>query len=193
MKPPRRYKRPTPESLAAGALYYLSRYAASEAGLRRVLENKIRRAALRDEALAADASTQSALRAAIDRIVETHKRTGVINDKAFAEMKVHSLRRSGGSTRRITQKLAQKGIDKDLIEDALHPEDPDLSPAQAEEAAARAFAKKRAFGPYRKAHPQSSDDPLLKAKRDTKEVAALARAGFSFDVAKKVLAVEIEE
>ncbi len=168
--------RPTPERLANSALYYLSRYAASEASLRRVLENRIRRAAMRDEAFAKDEAAHKELAAAIDKIVETHKRSGALNDAAFAETKLHSLRRAGRSARRITQHLAHKGVKSEVIEAALA-EDED----GAEMKAALALARRRGLGPHRKGG--ASEDRAVKAK----ETAAMARAGFSFDIIKKVL------
>jgi SOS response regulatory protein OraA/RecX len=72
--PRRTFKKPTPERLANAALYYLSRYAASEASLRRVLENRVRRAAMRDEAFAADREAQAALP---PRLTKSWKSTNV--------------------------------------------------------------------------------------------------------------------
>ncbi len=177
MTAPRRpFKKPTPERLANVALYYLSRYAASEASLRRVLQNRVRRAAMRDEAFASDREAQAALAAAIEKIVEGHKLSGVLNDTAYAEMKVGSLRRAGRSARRIAQHLTQKGVKSGVIEEALAGDEDG-----AELKAAQAFAKRRGLGSYRKGG--ASED--WKAK--SKETASMARAGFSFDVIKKVL------
>lgn len=183
-------KLPTPERLANAALHYLARYAASEASLRRVLDNKIRRAAMRDEAFAADHDKQKKLRDSIDKIVEAHKRTGAINDAAFAETKVRSLRRVGRSARRIEQSLTQKGVKKADIQNALSPEEGEDA-HEAELRAAMALARRRAVGPYRK--KPRSNDPQEAMKEKAKEVATLARAGFSFDIIKKVFNESIEE
>ncbi len=184
--PRRKLKKPTPERLANVALHYLSRYAASEASLRRVLENRVRRAAMRDEAFAADKQAQAALAEAIENIVEKHKRAGSLNDKAYAETKVASLRRAGRSARRIAQQLAQKGVKADLIKAALAPEDGTDS-QEVELKAARALARRRGLGPYRKGGA-SADRAVI-----AKEVAALARAGFSFDTIKDVLGAGPED
>lgn len=187
MPPPRRKtKKPTPERLANVALHYLSRYAASEASLRRVLENRVRRAVMADETFAADAEAQASLAQGIDKIIETHKRTGVLNDQAFAEMKVSSLRRAGRSARRITQQLAQKGVKGEVIEAALEPEE-GVDAQEAELKAAQAYARRRGLGPFRKGGP--SEDRAIKAK----EIASMARAGFSFDTAKKILGAGPED
>lgn len=181
----RKPKIPTARSLTNVALYYLQRFATSEAGLRRVLENRIRRAAMANDDFAADKVAQENLKQIIASIVEQHKKTGVINDKAFAEMKVNSLRRGGGSARRISQKLQQKGLAKNVIAAALQPEDEE--PQDVELQAALVFAKRRGLGKWRKKPPAE--------KQEQKDFAALMRAGFSFDVAKLVLgsAADIEE
>lgn len=177
-------KIPTPTSLANAALHYLSRYAASEASLRRVLENKIRRAAMQHAEFAADADRQRLLRGEIDKLVEQHKRTGAINDAAFADAKVHSLRRQGRSGRLIKQKLAVKGLSSQIVEAALEAYNDGAEPADVELAAARAFAKKKKLGPY---GARAAD---FEKKR--KEIAALARGGFSMDIIRRVLDVPEE-
>jgi len=182
----RKPKKPTPERLANSALYYLGRYAASEASLRRVLENRVRRAIMADPVLAADEEARAALAAAIDKIIETHKRTGVLNDAAYAEMKVSSMRRAGRSAKRITQSLTQKGIKGELIEAALVPEEGEDA-QDIELKAARSYAKRRGIGPFRKGGP--SEDRAIKAK----EIASMARAGFSFDTAKQILGAGPED
>lgn len=182
---PKKRKLPTPERLAAAALRYLEKFAASEASLRRVLQNRLRRACLDDEAFAADTARQAALAEAIEKIVAQHKRSGVINDASFAEMKVRSLRRSGASARRIVQKLGQKGVASPLISQAVdaHQEE---EGEDTERAAARVFARKRALGPYRRAD-RWPDEPAARQVLNRKDSAALARAGFSYDVIAAIL------
>lgn len=181
----RSFKKPTPERLANIALYYLSRYAASEASLRRVLENRVRRAALRDEAFAADQAAQAQAASAIESIIEKHKKLGALNDQLYAETKVHSLRRAGRSARRISQELAHKGVAKEIVEKTFLAEGEENEGAELK--AAHAFARRRGLGPYRKGG--ASEDRGVR----TKEIASLARAGFSFDTAKEVLGAELEE
>ncbi|MDX9688948.1 MAG: regulatory protein RecX [Proteobacteria bacterium] len=188
----RKYRKPTPERLANIALYYLSRYAASEASLRRVLENRIRRAAMADEFFAADKEAHQALRQAIDRIVETHKTSGAINDAAFAETKVRSLRRAGGSARKITEKLRQKGVSAQHIEKALV-EDEAGDPAELEAEAATAFARKRRLGPYRSVSKEQGLDEAGLRSLKAKEFAAMMRAGFAYDVAASVLKTSLAD
>ncbi len=185
----KRIKIPTPDYLANVALYYLSRYAASEASLRRVLENRMRHAAMVHPDFAADHAKQEELKKSIAKIIDQHKKTGAVNDEAFASMKVSSLRRSGRSARRITEKLRLKGIAPSLIEKALEPEE-GASNEDEELKAARAFAKHRGLGPYRRTStgPQRATPQELKSK----DFATLARAGFGFDTVKEVMGGEAE-
>ncbi|MDR3425471.1 MAG: regulatory protein RecX [Alphaproteobacteria bacterium] len=172
-------KPPTPQSLANAALQYLGRFAASEASLRRVLENRLRRAALRNPAFAADAAAQKALREAIEHIVEAHKRNGVIDDAAFAETKINSLRRQGRSRRAIEQKLAAKGLVKGIVATALDRHADGATAEEVEFKAALALARRRRLGPFGKTTPDET--------RRRKEFATLARAGFSSTIARRVL------
>ena len=174
---------PTPESLAKTAFSYLGRYAASEGSLRRVLQNRIRRASLSNPVLAKDVAAQKTLRNAIETIIEKHRKLGVLNDASYAAMKAGSLRREGRSRRFIQQKLALKGVGAKLAEVALAEIDSEAGP-EAELKAARAFAKRRKLGPFRAG---ITDDD-----RRRKDLAVLARAGFSFGIAQKALGTNFE-
>jgi regulatory protein len=176
-------KVPTAGSLLNSATYYLSRYAASEQSLRRVLQNKIRRASVQNPAFAQDVTAKDGLNSAIERIIEQHRKSGVLNDQAFAEVKTRSLRRAGRSRRAIQQTLGMKGLKADVIAGALVKNDAEDEDSEggsrAELKAATALARKRRFGPFRtgEANPD----------RQRKDLAAMARAGFSLDTARKVL------
>jgi regulatory protein len=185
MKLPRKPKPLTPDRMANIAVYYLQRFAASEESLRRVLQNRMRRAALRDPVFAADFDKQKKLHLVIETIIEKHVKSGALNDKAYAEVKTLSLRRAGRSRRAIQQKLGQKGVKRDLITRALDEYDGDNDPEEIELKAAQSLARRRRFGPYRKT--ETDED------RHRKDVASMARAGFSFAIIKKVLGGEVEE
>lgn len=174
-------KIPTPSYLANVALHYLQRYAASEASLRRVLINRIRRAAMQHPAFAADHEKQALLRDALEKIIADHKKTGVINDAAFAATKINSLRRQGRSRRVIQQKLAVKGIASETIHSAISAHEEDENPEAIEFKAALALARRRKVGPFRK-NPQESDQD-----RRRKEMAILARGGYAMGVIFQVL------
>ncbi|HEV2559601.1 MAG TPA: regulatory protein RecX [Microvirga sp.] len=162
-KPPR----PVTEAyLQRAALAYLERYASSSENLRRVLRRKVeKRCRLRGE----EAEPFLPL---VDEVVAKSLRTGLVDDTRYAAARVSTLRRRGGSARAIGAKLAQKGIDRGTIAEALDGEEGD------EEAAAHAFARRRKLGPYRLREREGARD---------KDLAAMARAGFPFDVVRRVI------
>lgn len=180
----KKYRIPTPEGLAAAALNYLGRFAAPEAALRRILLNHLRRAALQHPDFAGNSRAQTELRAAIEAIIEKHKKAGVLNDAAYAEMKTAGFRRAGKSARIIRQKLNQRGLAKAAIDHALHASDGENS-EEAELQAALRLVRRRKWGPFRIGETSP--------ERCKKEFAALARAGFSLDVVKQVIDMDDEE
>lgn len=101
----------------------------------------------------------------------------VLDDSAYAEISTRSAVRGGKSKRAIAQKLAAKGVSSEKVEAALEEVD-DLY-------AAAIFARKRAFGPFRRVE--------LDEKRKAKELSAFARNGFSFDIGRKVFEMSFED
>ncbi|NSZ65314.1 recombination regulator RecX [Agrobacterium tumefaciens] len=100
-----------------------------------------------------------------------------LDDTAYAEIAVRSGQRSGKSKRGLAQKLQIKGIDRETAAVALQ-ETNDL-------VAAVIFARKRAFGPFRRVE--------LDEKRKSKEFSAFARNGFGFEIGAKVMAMTVED
>lgn len=162
-KPPRKV---TPAYLQRAAMSYLERYASSAENLRRVLRRKVdKRCRLRGE-------DPAEFHEMIDEVVAKSLRSGLIDDARYAEARVATLRRRGGSARAIQAKLSAKGINRSTIAAALEGEEGD------EQEAARAFARRRRLGPFR---------PGERAPYRDKDLAALARAGFRFDLAREVI------
>ena len=91
---------------------------------------------------------------------------GLIDDRAWAEAQAGGLRRRGASARAVAARLSSKGAPRAEIERLLAGEDD-----AAEREAARALARRRRLGPWR--------GPAERAARRQKDLAALARAGFS--------------
>ncbi|MFX4223698.1 MAG: regulatory protein RecX [Thalassobaculum sp.] len=161
--------------LERAALHYLERYASSVEGLRRVLLRRVDKAAREERGDPAEAAPW------VEEIVARFAASGLVDDRSFAEGRAASLRRRGESARRIALKLREKGVDGELIGAVLEEEDgPDRE--AAEFAAACRFARRRRLGPLR--------DPAERADRRDRDMAALARAGFSLDVARRVLDLE---
>ena len=167
---------PSEAALHEAALAHLARYAATEAGLLRVLERRIlrwRRDAA-GEAATLDAAAAAA-RAAARRIVARLVAAGGVDDAAFAHARAERLHRAGRSRRAIAAHLAARGVAAETARAAL-PEDP-----ESELAAVLTLARRRRLGPFRAAPPSPG-----------RELAALARAGFSRAIAEQALAMSPE-
>jgi regulatory protein len=169
---PRRSPPPavTPAALEAAALHYLERYASSVANLRRVLMRRVERAAR------AGAIEREEGRARVAAVVERLRDRRLVDDAAYADGRARSLSRQGRSRAAIAQRLAAKGVEAEAVEAALS------SLAEAGETDMRAalrFAKRRRLGPFRAAKER--------ALRRDRDLAALGRAGFSYEVARAVV------
>lgn len=176
---------PAPDAAALrdAALDYLARYAATEAGVRRVLERRVDRWARR-ASMDADTETvaaqAAAARATVRDVVARLVAAGAVNDAAYAESRARSLTRAGRSRRATAAHLAAKGVDAETARSVL-PED-----AGTELAAALVLARKRRIGPFRRG--AAPDDA---ARR--RELGVLARAGFAQDVARRALAMDADQ
>jgi regulatory protein len=166
----------TPAALEAAALYYLERYSSSAENLRRVLMRRIERAAR------AGTIERDDGRARVDAIVARLVDRRLVDDAAYAEGRARSLSRQGRSRARIAQRLAAKGVGSDAIDAALAGLAED---GETDLAAALRFAKRRRLGPFRAAKER--------AERRDRDLAALGRAGFSFEIARRVVDAESAE
>jgi regulatory protein len=110
--------------------------------------------------------------ALIDDVVARAVRGGLVDDRRYAEGRVASLRRRGGSARVIGAKLAAKGVARDTVAAAL------VSAEDDEMAAAHALARRKRLGPYR-----TGDRAAFREK----DLAAFARAGFGFAIARRIV------
>ena len=153
------------------AVYYLGRYSSSRQRLREVLQ----RFAMRKLA----AYEQAEVACAIDAVLDDCIRLGYVDDAAFALSRACSKRRSGGSALAIRRSLAEHAIGRDLADKALAKADEPTS--EGELAAALRLAARRRIGPYFK---RESDHDTYR-----RQLASLARAGFSFATAKAVMAL----
>ena len=175
MKPERKKRRTprraTPKSLENAALYHLARFASSAENLRRVLMRRVERSARFHETSIEEGA------AAVAEIVTRFVASGLIDDAAYAEGRALGLFRRGASGRKIRFALAQKGVGAVDIEAALaslanQSGDPEL-------AAALNLARRRRLGPY--------GAPGDRQDRRRKDLAVLARAGFGYSIARRVI------
>jgi len=160
----------TAKTLENAALVYLARYQTSAENLRRILARRVERAA---RAGPLDRATASLW---IERLIARFRMAGVLDDRAYAAARVASLRRAGAATRAIRARLLKKGVPPDVVEAALKPGD---DRDHVDLIAAVVLARRRRLGPYRRG-----------GKADgwrERELALLARAGFSYAVARTVV------
>lgn len=165
---------PDAGSLYQAALTHLARYAATEAGLRRVLRRRVDRWARLQADRDAAAPVIVAAREAIEAVIGSLAQAGVVSDTAFAESRARSWLRSGQSARFIQMRLVAKGVAPDVARAVS------VSDAETELAAALVLARKRRIGPYR-----ATEEAGVAVR--IKEMGQLARAGFSRDLAERVL------
>jgi regulatory protein len=173
---------PTAATLHEAALHYLARYAATEAGLRAVLERRIDRWARATATEDRDGLTTQVgtLKQEARQIAARLVAAGLVDDAVYARTRAAGLMRSGRSRRAIGARLAAKGVTAEVARSAML-DDPD-----SELDAALVLARKRRIGPFRR-----GDTPDLAGKR--REIAMLARAGFPQPVAARALAMETDE
>ena len=178
---PRKQRAPkkiTEKYLKNSALYYLQRYASSSANLKSVLMRRVRRSSSHHGTSVEEGAEL------LDGVVARLEELGLLNDAAFAEAQATSLHRRGNSRRAIRMKLFQKGFGEEDIDAAIGALEGEFE--NVEIAAAAVSARKRRLGPYR--------DEEARKEFYEKDLAALARAGFSYDIAKQVVETEsIEE
>lgn len=175
-KPPRPPgKCPDRASLHEAALRHLARFAATEAGLLRVLDRRILR-----WQHATESATEVIVpaRAAAREVVQALTASGMVDDANFAAARSRRLVRAGRSRVAVSAHLAAKGVDAETAGAVL----PD---AEAEFLAAVAFVRRRRIGPFRAPDIDEVDGAL--------EMGMLARAGFPRDVAERALRLEPDE
>ena len=157
----------TSKRLTNIALSYLGRYESSVEQLRKILSRRVLKEKLKGADIPADVES------VIESILAKMVSDGYVDDRRFAESVARKCQTAGKSRQFLIGKLKTAGIDADLIRewtDGLADSDLD---------AARRFVQKKKIGRCR---------PLERQKECfKKDLAAMARAGFSFDVAKQAL------
>jgi regulatory protein len=168
MKPSRRQRSSSPldeSRLNELALRYVSRFATTRAKLRSYLACKVRERGW-------DGSREPDL----ERIAERFAEQGYVDDSSYAMAKSQSLTGRGYGKRRVLDALRAAGVEEEESAAAR-----DHAEAEAVSAALR-FARRRRIGPFAAVEPR---DP----KERDKALAAMIRAGHSFEIAKAVIAL----
>jgi regulatory protein len=168
---PKRPPNVTRIGLEGAALRYLERFDCSVARLKKVLNERVAKA------VRAGVPEAAAAPAIVELILERYQESGLINDQRFAKNFAERQRDRGASRRMIEQKLRARGISSETVEQLL----PRNESASSELEAAQAFARRRRLGPHRKAETREA--------YRRKDLMAMARAGFNYDVASRVIGV----
>jgi len=167
-------RKATAKSLENAALWYLTRFGTSAANLERVLARRVERSDRhhgtgREEGMAI-----------IARLIARYRRSGLLDDRAYAIARAKTLNWRGKPVKAIAFALRAKGVMSEDIDEALlalkdQGADPDMG------AAAR-YARRRRLGPFRAA-------PEREEHRE-RDLQALARAGFGYSVARRIIEAE---
>ena len=157
------------EFLTKYAVQYLSKYDSTKKNLERVLKNKIRR--IKDT----KKNEKFILYKSIFKIIEELESKQIINDKKYADTKIHYFSTQGKSKYFIKSYLLQKGIEKNLIENKL--KDFELNNPNWEFESAKKFVRKKRL--------VFSDE-----KNKEKNLSKMARAGFDYNICKKILGID---
>jgi regulatory protein len=168
----------TSKSLENAALYYLQRFSSSSENFRRVMIRRVKRSAQYHNTNFEEGAE------IVDQLISRFVRIGLLDDLQFAQVRAASLRRRGLSERTIRAKLMERGFAVEVINESLEllkcdNEDPELT-------ASIIFSRKRRLGPFRE---------ILDKRNEfrEKDMAKLARAGFSYHIAQKVIRAETLE
>lgn len=144
------------------ALHYAARFATTRAKLIDYLRRK-----LRERGWAGETAPD------LQALADDFAASGYVDDAAFARTRAESMGRRGYGTRRIAVSLQQAGIEPDLRADTLE------AVADGALDAAVALARRRRFGPF----GAGTTDPAVRQK----QIAAMIRAGHSFDLARRIV------
>lgn len=175
-KPP---KKITETYLHNSGLYYLQRFAASAGQFRTVMQRKIDRSCQHHP----DQRREDCI-ALLDALIAKFENIGLLNDEGYARGMVITLRRRGLSERAILMKLQNRGLPESRIKEALaaYNDENRTDSAKSDFRAALRLAQKKKVGPY------ASGEFVY-----DKALSAFARAGFPFDIARRVLDMRAEE
>ncbi len=157
----------TRQKLEQMALAYVNRFDVSESKLRRHLATRARKAG----------GETAEVTGWIDELLARYLSSGVPDDARLAENLAAQLGSRGKSARAIAQKLSARGVAGDVTAQLMAARREQQPGAELD--AARAYVGQRRLRPFRRAEERD-------AMRQ-KDLASLARQGFSFDVARQGL------
>jgi regulatory protein len=161
------------QSIEEKALGYLNRFDASASRLRRLLEQFVRK---RADELGTDAEPYLTI---VSETIDRYRASGLVDDRRYGATMARNLAERGASRQAIKSKLFGRGVESNVIEAVVG----ELAASGASELdAARALVRKRHLGNYR---PEGE-----RRANHRRDLGVLARAGFSFDIARQALGLE---
>ncbi len=169
------FKKITKNRLKNIGLFYLERFESSVQNLRDVLKRRVQKYAHANPDFKKEEAYEW-----IEEILSEFQSAGYLSNERFANLKIKDYLNAGKSARYIKTKLKIKGIDENKIKEILDRENYDP------EKSALRFCLKKKIGPYRE-----NDEKRNEYRQ--KDLGAVVRAGFDYDVAVKVLNMKIED
>lgn len=154
-------------------LYYLSRFDASAGKVRDVLKRRLLRVKMKGGDIPPEADEW------IEQIIARMVELQYIDNARYGENQVRQLSAQGKSTRFIAQKLAAAGLDDDTVQGLI-----ETAPGDELSRALRLVQRKK-MGYLR--------NESVRSDYYKKDLAALGRAGFSYETAVKALKGESED
>ena len=128
-------------------------------------------------------SSKKEISSIIDEIILSLEKNRILNDQLFSDSKARMFLKRGYSINKINQSLRSKGIESKYIKETIDKiKENEIEP---DFVSALKLCKRRRIGPLR---PQANRELFFK-----KDMGILARGGFSFDMSKRVLNLEIQE
>ena len=119
----------------------------------------------------------------IDKIVLNLEKNKILSDELYSDSKARMFLRRGYSLNKINQSLRMKGIDQKFIKQSIEKiKNKEIEP---DFVSALKLCKRRRIGAIR---PDANRELFYK-----KDMGVLARAGFDYDLSKRVLNLEHEE
>tara|TARA_X000000368_G_C22918852_1_gene662091 strand:- start:147 stop:707 length:561 start_codon:yes stop_codon:yes gene_type:complete len=119
----------------------------------------------------------------IDKILANMESNKILNDEMYSDSRARVLLRRGYSLNKINQSLRNKGIENKYIINSINKIKEDK--IEPDFISALKLCKRRRIGAVR---PNANRELFYK-----KDMGVLARAGFSFELSKRVLNLEVEE
>jgi regulatory protein len=126
-------------------------------------------------------------------VLNACEKAGFINDQAYALGRARSMLRKGKAIHVIGADLNARGIASNMVDQTItdlrdEADDAartDMRGTDPNLAAAAAYARRRRLGPFR--------SPDQRDEKHDKDLAALARQGFSYDIATRIIDADRNE